>query len=51
VKCQDKYLYRAVDSVGQTIDFLVSAKRDTATAGRFFEKAFSSDANSIPRKG
>jgi transposase, IS6 family len=30
VKGQDKYLYRAVDSTGQTIDFLLTAKRDTA---------------------
>jgi transposase, IS6 family len=38
VKAQDKYLYRAVDSTGQTIDFLLTAKRDTAAAKRFFEK-------------
>src|SRR5205814_10565305 len=49
VKGHDKYLYRAVDSTGQTIDFLLSAKRDTAAAKRFFEKVFSSDANPIPR--
>src|SRR3954453_14844994 len=49
VKGRDKYLYRAVDSTGQTIDFLFSAKRDTAAAKRFFEKVFSSPANPIPR--
>jgi len=49
VKGQDKYLYRAVDSTGQTIDFLLSARRDTAAAKRFFAKVFSSHANPIPR--
>jgi transposase-like protein len=32
VKGQWKYLYRAVDSDGQTIDFLLTAKRDAAAA-------------------
>src|SRR5262252_3947539 len=49
VKGEDKYLYRAVDSAGQTIDFLLSAKRDAAGAKRFFRKVFSSPANPIPR--
>ncbi|MGJ0576941.1 IS6 family transposase [Xenorhabdus bovienii] len=39
VKGQWKYLYRAVDSTGQTIDFLLTAKRDAAAALRFFRKA------------
>ena len=39
VKGQWKYLYRAVDSAGQTIDFLLTAKRDAAAALRFFRKA------------
>ena len=36
VKGEDKYLYRAVDSTGQTIEFLLTAKRDTAGAKPFF---------------
>lgn len=34
-----KYLYRAVDSNGNTLDFLLTAKQDTAAAKRFFRKA------------
>jgi IS6 family transposase len=41
VKGRWTYLYRAVDSRGQTIDFLLSAKRDAAAARRFFRKALS----------
>src|ERR1035438_9473098 len=36
VKGKERYLYRAVDSTGQTIDFLLTAKRDAAAAKRFF---------------
>ena len=39
VKGQWKYLYRAVDSDGNTIDFLLTAKRDTKAALRFFKKS------------
>ena len=35
IKGQDRYLYRAVDSTGQTIEFLLTAKRDAAAAKRF----------------
>jgi IS6 family transposase len=47
VKGREKYLYRAVDSSGQTIDFLLTAKRDAAAARRFFHKVFSCSANPI----
>jgi len=44
-----KYFYRAVDSNGDTIDFMLSAKRNRKAAKRFFKKALSSDHNQIPR--
>jgi putative transposase len=34
------YLYRAVDSSGATIDFLLSETRDLGAARRFFQKAW-----------
>ena len=43
------YLYRAVDSSGATIDFLLSAKRDAATAQRFLTKALSGENHPEPR--
>ena len=38
-----KYLYRAVDSAGKTIEFMPSAKRDVSAAKRFFKKMMRAD--------
>ncbi|EIM94447.1 ISBmu21 transposase, partial [Paraburkholderia hospita] len=43
---QWKYLYRAVDKAGNTVDFLLRAYRDKAAARRYFEKAI--DRNGTP---
>ncbi|CAB3807638.1 IS6 family transposase ISBmu21 [Paraburkholderia ultramafica] len=39
VKGEWRYLYRAVDKAGNTVDFLLRAHRDKAAARRYFEKA------------
>ena len=39
VKGEWKYYYRAADKQGNTIDFLLTAKRDKAAALRYFTKA------------
>ena len=49
VKGRWRYLYRAVDSRGQTVDFLLSAKRDAAAARRFFRKALNQPHTVNPR--
>jgi transposase-like protein len=49
VKGQERFLYRAVDSSGQTIDFLLTAKRDTAAAKRFFQRGLANPGNVMPR--
>ncbi len=49
VKGRWTYLYRAVDSRGQTIDFLLSARRDTTAAKRFFRKALTRPHTVSPR--
>ena len=43
-----KYLYRAVDKEGKTVDFLLTAQRDKAAAIRFFDKAMK--ASCVPEK-
>lgn len=49
VKGEWKYLYRAVDSTGNTVDFMLSEKRDRKAAKRFLKKALSSNHNQIPK--
>jgi transposase, IS6 family len=49
VKGEWLYLYRAVDAMGQTIDFLLSAKRDAAAPRRFFRKALKQPHTVNPR--
>lgn len=49
VKGKWKYLYRSVDSAGNTIDFMLSAKRDKRAAKRFFCKALKTTCNQLPR--
>jgi putative transposase len=48
IKGQWKYLYRAVDKEGRTVDFLLTAKRDRKAAKRFFKKAIGT--NGTPEK-
>lgn len=49
VKGKWKYLYRAVDSDGNTLDFLLSAKRDEKAAKRFLKKVLKARHNEQPR--
>jgi transposase, IS6 family len=43
-----KYLYRAVDSSGDTIEFMLSARRDVSAAKRFFKKLMRTDYRRLP---
>jgi len=49
VKGQWMYLYRAVDSEGNTIDFYLSKNRNTKSAKRFFKKALAFSHVFTPR--
>lgn len=43
-----KYLYRAVDSAGNTIEFMLSARGDVPAAKRFFKKLVGADHRRLP---
>ena len=43
-----KYLYRAADSTGCTIEFMLSAKRDVSAAKRFFKRLMRADRRRLP---
>jgi transposase-like protein len=43
-----KYLYRAVDKEGNTIESMLSAKRDVFAAKRFFKKMMRADHRRLP---
>ncbi len=45
---QWKYLYRAVDRAADTVDFLLTSKRDLAAAHRFLERAI--NLHDLPEK-
>lgn len=49
VKGEWKYLYRAVDSIGNTLDFMLSAKRDGKAAARFLGKVLKATHTQTPR--
>ncbi|OYR23318.1 transposase IS66 family protein [Brucella thiophenivorans] len=48
VKRRWTYLYRTVDRGGQTLDFMLSERRDLAAARRFFKKAIAT--NGVPER-
>lgn len=43
-----KYLYRAVDKEGNTIEFMLSGKRDVSAAKRFFKKLMRAEHRLLP---
>jgi IS6 family transposase len=45
---QWKYLYRVLDKEGQTIEFMLSAKRDIPAVKRFFKKMMKADHRRLP---
>ena len=49
VKGTWRYLYRAIDSAGATIDLLLSSRRDADAAKRLFRKALRDPSHPQPR--
>ena len=49
VNVEDKYLYGALDSTGQMIDFLLTARRDDAAAKRFLPRVIEASGDGMPR--
>jgi IS6 family transposase len=43
-----RYLYRAVDSAGDTIEFMLSARHDVSAAKRFFKKLMRAEYRRLP---
>ena len=44
-----KYLYQAVDSMGNPLDFILSVKRDRKAAERFFSRVSKAESTTSPR--
>jgi IS6 family transposase len=49
MKKQWSYLYRAVDSMGATLDFMLSATRDADAAEQLFRKVLDAGHTTLPR--
>ena len=49
IKGKNRYLYRAIDSKGNTLDFLLTAKRDAKAAKRFLRKVLKQGHSHTPR--
>jgi transposase-like protein len=49
IKRQWVYLYRAVDSMGATLDFMLSISRDADAAERFFRTVLDAGHTALPR--
>jgi transposase-like protein len=49
IRGRGRWLYRAIDKQGDTLDFLLTAKRDAAAAKRFFRKTLNACNSSTPR--